>query len=240
MTLLLWTVFTTSLLGSVHCAAMCGPLVTFYAGSERGPSTHLAYNGGRLLAYAALGAIAGGIGAAVDLAGDAAQVQGVAALLAGGFIVVWGGLALLRALGVRIPWARTDAAPPERLIKLRRKPPVARAGLLGLLSAALPCGWLYAFVAAAAGTGSALAGAAVMATFWLGTVPMLLGLGVAARRIARLLGHRLPAVTAALLIVVGLAAIFTRAPMIGQAHAASAAASDDPTAAIEEPSCHGD
>ncbi|MBE7450024.1 MAG: sulfite exporter TauE/SafE family protein [Kofleriaceae bacterium] len=42
----------------------------------------------------------------------------------------------------------------------------ARAALLGLLSAALPCGWLWAFVVVAAGTGSPVGGALVMTAFW--------------------------------------------------------------------------
>jgi sulfite exporter TauE/SafE len=45
--------------------------------------------------------------------------------------------------------------------------------LLGLLLSALPCGLLYAALAAAASSGSALAGAMAMAAFVLGTVPAL-------------------------------------------------------------------
>ena len=47
---LLGTVLVTSLVGSLHCAAMCGPFVAVYAtrdgGGALGP--HLAYSGGRL------------------------------------------------------------------------------------------------------------------------------------------------------------------------------------------------
>jgi len=193
---------------------------------------HLAYNGGRLLSYTALGITAGAVGSAVDLVGQAAQVSQTAALLGGGFIVLWGTISLLRAVGVRLP-ARLGggaATPNNRLVKLRRKPPIVRAGILGVLTGALPCGWLYAFVLAAAATGSAITGGLLMATFWLGTVPIMLGLGVSARRIARLLGRRLPVVTAALLMAMGVAALLQRAPMVG-GHSGNHT-SDGPT-------CHG-
>ena len=239
MIVLLSTVLVTSLLGSLHCAAMCGPFVAFYGGRERNPWTHVAYNGGRLFTYVTLGAVAGVVGAAVDLAGRAADVQRVAALLASALILAWGGIALLRALGVSLPLlgSARSAGGGERLVKLRRRPPIVRAGALGLLTAALPCGWLYAFVIAAAGTGSAPAGAVLMFAFWLGTVPMLLGLGMTARRLARVLGGRLPVVTAALLIAVGIAGIASRAPMFGMTPRAAHAAS--PAEVPTEPPCHG-
>ena len=69
MTALIATVLGASLLGSAHCAGMCGGFVAFYAGgaaSLRGRaawSCHLAYNGGRLAAYATLGGAAGLLGA---------------------------------------------------------------------------------------------------------------------------------------------------------------------------------
>lgn len=232
MIALLGTALATSLVGSLHCAAMCGPFVGFYAGQDhasRGLARHAAYNGGRLVVYSALGAVAGAVGAAIDLAGRAFEVQRMAAIVAGGLILTWGVLALLRALGVRLG-ARAGGAGPlgPALVKLRTRPPVVRAAALGLLTAALPCGWLWAFVVAAAATGSAGWGAALMVAFWLGTVPMLLGLGLGMHRLARRLGRRMPVVTAAALIAVGLAAMLTRAPML-------AAAPDQ-----DAPACHDD
>jgi uncharacterized protein len=224
------TALATSLVGSLHCAAMCGPFVGFYAGQDRdgrGLAPHAAYNGGRLVVYVGLGALAGAVGAAVDLAGRAFEVQRVAAVIAGAVILAWGVLALLRALGVRIGGGAGSVGPLRpALVKLRTRPPVVRAATLGFLTAALPCGWLWAFVVAAAGTGSAAWGAALMFAFWLGTVPMLLGLGLGAQRLARTLGRRMPVITAAALIAVGLAAMLTRAPLLS--------AAPDP----EAPACH--
>ncbi len=240
MTVLLWTVFTTSLVGSLHCAGMCGPFVAVYAGHDRGTNWagHAAYNGGRLVTYVTLGVLAGGIGAVVDLAGGVIHFQRVATVLAGGFVLAWGVISLLRALGVRIAGANLDAKlVGSRLVKLRSRPPLFRAGALGLLTAALPCGWLWAFVLAAASTASPVYGASVMFVFWLGTLPMLLGLGVGMRKLARLVGARMPLVTAVALIVIGMSALFARVPMLENAPNAPdrASAVDHVTS---EPECH--
>lgn len=52
----------------------------------------------------------------------------------------------------------------------------ARAALLGTLTPFIPCGPLYLMLAASALAGSAWAGAAVMAAFAVGTVPLILGI----------------------------------------------------------------
>ena len=166
-------------------------------------------------------------------------VQRAAAMIAGASILAWGVIALLAALGVRVPGKRARAgaglAGPV-LVRIRRKKPVARAALVGLLTAALPCGWLYAFVVAAASTGSPGRGMALMAVFWIGTVPMLLGLGLVLRRFGRALGGRLPVVTAMALIAVGVAALVARAPLLGEVPPPPAAGA---AAMPTEAPCHG-
>jgi len=90
------------------------------------------------------------------------------------------------------------------------KPPMVRAGVVGLLSGLLPCGWLWAFLVTAAGTGSALGGAAVMCAFWIGTVPALVAVGLGAQLISAPLRRHIPTVTALLLIAIGTFAIVSR------------------------------
>jgi hypothetical protein len=90
------------------------------------------------------------------------------------------------------------------------KPPLVRAGVVGLLSGFLPCGWLWAFVVTAAGTGSALKGAAVLAAFWAGTVPALVAVGLGLQLVSAPLRQRVPVITAILLMALGLYAILGR------------------------------
>jgi hypothetical protein len=207
---LLASLFAAALLGSPHCAGMCGGFVVFYAGqgAERRLLAHLAYNGGRLVSYATLGAIAGLLGAGVERMGAAAGLSRLAALVAGALMVLWGVATIAAHLGARLPdlagrWgggARIAAV----LRALRAQPAPARALAIGLLSTLLPCGFLYVFVAAAGATATPLRGALVMATFWAGTVPMMAAVGVAAQSLLGPLRRRLPIVTAAGLVVIGL------------------------------------
>lgn len=212
-------VLVASLLGSMHCAGMCGPFVAFYTGSEPDPRRHLArahvaYNAGRLAAYLTLGAVAGAVGAGLDRVGMAAGVGRLAAIVAGTLMVLWGGAVLLALRGVRLPLLRAPAALLRAVnavvARVRSWPPAARAGVTGLMTALLPCGWLYAFVATAAGTGSPVRAALVMAVFWAGTLPVMLSLGLGLQRLTGPLRARLPAVTATVVVVLGLLSIAGR------------------------------
>jgi len=224
---LVLAVLGASLLGSPHCAAMCGGFVCFFSGqggSRPSPLTHTAYHAGRLTAYALLGVAAGVAGSGFDLAGRMAGLQRPAAVAAGLLMILWGGATLAAAAG----FARGAAgAPPafrrmlsRAIAALAERPPIVRALAVGVLTALLPCGWLYVFVATAAGTGSAAGGALVMVAFWAGTVPVLAGVGALAQRAAGPLRARLPMVTAAALVVLGLLTVAGKFQMPSASHAA--------------------
>ncbi len=226
MTAVLSAVLVASLVGSLHCVGMCGGLVAFAAGSApsgRRAVAHVAYHGSRGLAYVLLGATSGALGAAVDLGGGVLGVSRLAAVVAGAGMVLFGLVALARARGVELRWLRraeqrVTGGRIQRWVQAglqlaTRQSPLRRALLVGSVSAVLPCGWLYAFVIAAAGAGSPAAGAAVMAAFWLGTVPALLGIGLGAQLVAGRLQRHLPSATAVLLMVVGVTALAGRITM---------------------------
>lgn len=215
-------VLTASLVGSVHCAGMCGPFVAFAVGlGDRARvgrvALHVAYHGGRLVTYALLGAAAGALGAALDLGGRLAGWQRAAALVAGGAMIGIGLVAVLQAAGVRLA-----SLPAPRMLSdfvarttraAARLSPLPRALLTGLLTTLLPCGWLYAFAVTAAGTGSVWAGAATMAAFWTGTLPILVALGAGVQQLAGALGRKLPLVTSLGIIAVGLFTVSQRLAM---------------------------
>ncbi len=217
MTALALTVLGASLVGSLHCAGMCGGFVAFYAGAggRRPGLGHAAYNLGRLAAYATLGALAGALGAALDLAAAPAGFERGAALLAGALIALWGMRTLLETAGVRVariePPAALRGAVVRGVAAVAAQPPVTRALVIGLLTGLLPCGWLYAFIVTAAGTGDPLRGAGLMAVFWLGTLPVMAGLGVAVQTLAGGFRRWVPAACAVAMIVVGLLAVAGRA-----------------------------
>jgi sulfite exporter TauE/SafE len=207
-------VLVASLSGSLHCAGMCGPLVAFALGSTE-TQTHAqrfvlqwAYHGGRLVSYAALGAVCGLLGAALDMGGALLGLRNVAVVLAGTMMIAVGLIAILRYSGVRLPHVKAPGM-LQRVVVLGQRAaiglkPFPRALTIGLLSALLPCGWLYAFAIIATGAGGALWGAAVMAAFWLGTVPVLASLGIGVQAFSGTLGRRIPLITAVAIVVLGL------------------------------------
>ncbi len=259
MTSLLLAVLIASLLGSTHCAGMCGAFVLFaVATPEDAPSVwrsrialNIAYSTGRLVTYTLLGAAAGSLGAALDLGGSMIGVQRAAAVLAGGLMICFGLVALLRIRGVRIrrlpmpTLLTTLVAAGHRAVA--GASPLARAWTVGLLTTLLPCGWLYAFAVTAAGTAHPLYGAAVMAVFWAGTLPILAGIGLGAQTLAGPLRSRLPVLTSILLVVVGTYTVFGRLtlPALAKPEAAVRLVNDNGTTRAEvntdlPPCCHGE
>ncbi|MBI5865449.1 MAG: sulfite exporter TauE/SafE family protein [Planctomycetes bacterium] len=229
MLTLVLTVLTASLLGSLHCAGMCGPFVALAVGGcgEASPqvtasrrllpgrfANHVAYHCGRLFTYLVFGLIAGLVGAALNLGGSLVGIQRAAAVLAGVMMVVMGGVALARLGG----WSGLRWRAPIGLEKLLASahqriaalPAWPRAGAFGLLTTLLPCGWLYAFVITASGTGSPALAALTMAVFWVGTLPVLVTLGAGLQALTGSLRRRIPLITSLALIVVGLLTVFGR------------------------------
>lgn len=159
-----------------------------------------------------LGTVAGALGSAIDWAGASwASVPRAAAIAAGLVMVLWGSMSLAASAGWKMPRAHLPK-PIGRLIywahgAIAEKPPALRGLILGVLTALLPCGWLYSFVVTASGTGAPLTGAAVMAFFWLGTVPLLAGIGEGVKRLSGPLRRHLPRLAAVLVVTVGLATI---------------------------------
>ena len=156
-------VLIASFLGSLHCVGMCGPFALWatHGGSAR--VSLAAYHVGRLTTYLSAGLAAGVLGSMLEIGGEVAGYQSLAAKVAGGLLIFFGIARLLLLL----PWfggkpaAATVESKPSLVATLlqRLKPviagrgPLARAYFVGFLTTWLPCGWLYLFVLIAAGTG---------------------------------------------------------------------------------------
>ncbi len=205
------TLFVASLLGSGHCAAMCGGFVACYSGVGGGRITPIiSYNLARLFIYALLGVAAGWLGQSVDLAASFTGIKNFSSILIGFLLIAWG-LAALFSIG---SWSTSSNRLGKTLTraydfcagKIFNHLPTnwnKRAMIVGLLSGFLPCGWLYAFVALAAATAQPVAGALTMAVFWLGTVPYLVAVAGLSRLLSGGLRLYLPRITAVLFILAG-------------------------------------
>ena len=238
MIVLALSVLVASVLGSVHCAAMCGGFVCAVSSQGRPLASQAAWHAGRGIAYVALGALAGLAGRGLERAVAPSGLPHAAGVVAGALLVLWGLSMLSGALGLhreREPGAAPFARVIGRGLRAVRDWPVGGRGLaMGALTALLPCGWLWAFVATAAGTGRPAPGALVMLAFWLGTVPVLAAVGLAAGRLFDPFRRRLPYVTASVMIVVGLLTVAGRfrphmgTPTAGAPTAGTAAAGTAP------------
>lgn len=179
---------------AAHCLPMCGPLVLGQVADRmaRLPAARLSeacrlrqgllvsYHLGRLVTYAALGALAAGFGAGLAALPWFAPLRTGLLLLAATLFLAHavgrlggapiGGAAIGRAL--RRFAARLDRGTPGGTFRL------------GLALGLLPCGFVYAALTAAAAAPSAAQGAVAMAAFGLGTVPLLAVLGVGGARLA--------------------------------------------------------
>lgn len=231
MILLLSSVILASLLGSLHCAAMCGPLAALATGRTRSDHSlsgqrtlpvltnarHLvAYNVGRLTIYCILGAISGSVGVAVDLGGTVAGAQRLAAIIAG-IVLISAGIVALVGARVQPRWLTAGISWLGARVHRRVAswPSAVRPVAVGALSGLLPCGWLYAFVLIAGGTASAFWGAAVMLAFWMGTLPIMLSLGFGLQRVFHFARERIPVLTSIAMIAIGLLAVLWRIDLPG-------------------------
>ncbi len=185
--------FLMGLLGSSHCAGMCGGVASALGStalSSQGAAPvrfrWLGFHAGRAFAYTALGFAVGGLGQ-LGLAWFEPARWGLrlmAALCTLGVGLHMAGvlptMAPLERLGAHV-WRRV--APVTRLLVPVRG--VGRAWLLGSLWAFMPCGLLYGSLAVAAASGSALQSATMMGAFACGTMPVMVGLSALTAQIGR-------------------------------------------------------
>lgn len=173
------------LAGSLHCLGMCGGFAAILGRGPRPRGRQAAYNAGRVASLTLLGALCGGLGAALVATGPAVFASRVLAVIGGGLMVVVG----IEALGWPTRLGRglaslATATVGRVLAPILRSPSPLAPFAFGVLNAFLPCHLVWAFAAQAATTASPLAGAAVMLAFGAGTVPALVFAGAVGRRLA--------------------------------------------------------
>ncbi|MFQ4137667.1 sulfite exporter TauE/SafE family protein [Nodosilinea sp. PGN35] len=177
-----------------HCLGMCGPLTVAFSLSQSAAmpsrwqhvSFHLLLNLGRLISYALVGLGIGALGSVLVASGQMAGIgsplrQGVAVVT--GLLLIWFGLAQISPQHTpKVPFLNPMAGLHDRLSRamqtLSLNPQRWTPLLLGLAWGLIPCGFLYAAQLKAAETTDPWAGGATMLAFGLGTLPMMLGVGV--------------------------------------------------------------
>lgn len=171
----LWTAFILGLVGSLHCAGMCGPLAMAVPVVGRGTAaiavSRVTYNLGRLLTYAIIGGVFGLAGEALALAG----IQRWVSIVAGVLILLGLVVYLNSKTSVVTLWI---ARLKNWFGPLLRKRSHSSLLALGMVNGLLPCGLVYVAAAAGMTTESWVHSAAYLFVFGLGTLPMMFGIGL--------------------------------------------------------------
>jgi sulfite exporter TauE/SafE len=200
----LFTALTLGLIGSLHCAGMCGPIAIAIPLAKESwlkkLSGGLLYNFGRILTYGALGAIFGLLGRGIKLAGLqqwASIAIGIIMILSVLFPVIFRGKIniLLNSYAGRLTGG---------FRKLFSRESLGALFIVGLLNGLLPCGLVYLAVAGAINTNEVLLGIAFMMLFGLGTTPILLGISLMGSMISLRWKRKVSKVIPAFIILLGL------------------------------------
>lgn len=165
--------FFMGLFGSLHCVAMCGPLVMALPVSGQSSwkviANRLIYQVGRILTYGIIGLLIGYIGNSIAVKGW----QQVISIVTGTFLIGMGLLTIFsHYFSALAKWQQRMLQPVIRKMGYWLYRP-GGSFMAGALNGLLPCGMVYMALAAALNVNSLLGGGAFMVFFGLGTLPMM-------------------------------------------------------------------
>ncbi len=185
-----------------HCVGMCGPLTVAFSLSQSSNSAtkalemfkfHLLLNIGRIISYALVGGALGGLSSVFVASGQLMGIgsnfrQGMAIFT--GLMLIWFGLGNIKPNWLpHLPFLH----PLEGGLHQQLSSGMNRVsdqkywwtpGILGTFWGLIPCGFLYAAQLKAIETGDIFGGAITMLCFGLGTIPMMLGVGISTSKLS--------------------------------------------------------
>lgn len=188
--------------GSMHCLAMCGPLVLRFqsrvAGGLRQYFAFIAYHCGRVSSYIFLGTLFGMLG------------MSVAILRAGQFFAIVAGIVIiLLSLGKYNPhWPLLQQVSNKVAKYIGNE--ILQSGstipdyVAGILNGFLPCGLVLVAITTAASLGTLSGAIVLMAGFGLGTIPLLLTMLIVHSAVNPFVRSRFNHFSSAIGIVIGI------------------------------------
>lgn len=181
--------FVIGLLGSTHCLGMCGGIsaslsMTLPVGRGyrlRQLTMLLAFNGGRIASYVLIATLIAWL--SVSATSSWSALGPILRTLAGGLLILmglsmgqwWNGIRHVERIGGPV-WRRLQPF-TSKLLPVRHP---GQALFLGALWGWLPCGLVYSTLGWAALQPTVMTAAGTMLFFGLGTLPSMLGTGLAA------------------------------------------------------------
>lgn len=177
--------FLLGLLGSFHCAVMCGPIALSLPSSNKTKLNFLLErffnNFGRVVTYAFFGMLFGFFGERIFMAG----FQQIISIVIGIAIIFY----LIKPFVKPLLKKNTNLFQIESgksnlsffkniFAKFYSKNSKASLFGIGVLNGFLPCGFVYIALTGAVALRTPLSGALFMAFFGIGTLPMMLGISM--------------------------------------------------------------
>lgn len=166
------TAFVMGCIGSLHCIGMCGPIALSLPVISNTPasrfSSTLLYNAGRVVTYAALGTVFGSIGFTFRFFGLQQILSITLGLLILGFVFF-----PKQKLSRENFLSRSMQTWRSRLGHLFLQRNYRSVFFIGILNGLLPCGLVYVAIAGAMETASPWKSSLFMASFGLGTLPLM-------------------------------------------------------------------
>lgn len=170
----LLTGFLVGLLGSFHCAGMCGPIaLALPIGGGNLLIGRILYNFGRIITYSTLGFLFGLLGNRISLFGFQQTLTiGIGVII---LIAVLMPIKYKSYIASKSGFYNIFNSVKSSLRFLLKKHNKASLLGIGILNGLLPCGFVYIGVTGAAALADPVKGMVFMAMFGLGTLPVMLG-----------------------------------------------------------------
>ncbi len=203
---ILISAFVLGIMGSFHCAGMCGPIaiaLPLHGNSVGGKIFGgTLYNLGRTITYGIMGALFGLLGQGVAMIGFQQKIS-----------IIMGGLMIISVLfpalfrnqySMSKSWLSVVGKLKSSIGKMFSIRSYPSLFFIGMLNGLLPCGLVYMAIAGAIGTGSVGLGTLYMILFGLGTIPMLLSISLAGNLLSLTVRKRINKLIPVMVVVVGI------------------------------------
>jgi len=242
------TGFVLGLMGSLHCAGMCGPIALSLPLYGQNIFTKVAggtlYNLGRTVTYGIMGAIFGFVGQGLSMVGFQ---QWISVIMGAAMVISILIPSVFKNINAgKIPfagWVRSG------IQKLFIKKSFGGLFFIGILNGLLPCGLVYFAIAGAIGTGNSTTGTIFMVLFGLGTIPMMLAISLLGNLVSISIRNKINKVIPVMVVVIGIIFILRglslglpylsppKSKLTPQTHMQKN--TEDTSKSIENSCCHG-
>jgi hypothetical protein len=203
---ILFSALVLGLMGSFHCAGMCGPIaIALPLHGNTVPQKIFGgtlYNVGRTITYGIMGAIFGLLGQGIQMIGVQQKIS-----------VIMGVVMIISVLFPALfkNQYRMDKSMFSFVGKLKKRigemfsiRSFQSLFFIGMLNGLLPSRLVYMAMAGAIGTGNAAEGTLYMILFGLGTIPMLLTISLAGNIMSQAIRRKINKLIPVMVVVVGL------------------------------------